>query len=128
MRRSKWPIAMAISAHRKAWRMRSPWYRACRRSRDDEPTWTAGKAGELKISATLTTRGLAPFGMRTCRPSGWAPTASSAPSMAMLFAHGNRPIGLKSAALNRAVEGSEVQQQMKAIYPAWIDPHSREMI
>jgi hypothetical protein len=47
----------------------------------------------------------------------------------MLFAHGHRPIGLKScAALNRAVEGSEVQQQMKAIYPAWIDPHSREMI
>jgi tripartite-type tricarboxylate transporter receptor subunit TctC len=95
------------------------------------PAWAAGKTGELKILATLTPGGLAPFGMPDV-PSiekfgadyiarvfyGYAVRASTPPDR----------IAKLREAFKKAVEDPEVQKQMTAIdlTPQWIDPKTYE--
>jgi tripartite-type tricarboxylate transporter receptor subunit TctC len=95
------------------------------------PAWTAGKSGELKILATLTPGGLAPFGMPN------VPTLEKlGADFIVRFFYGyavragtpaDRVEKLR-AAFKQAVEDPEVRQQMKAIdlTPVWIDPKTYE--
>jgi tripartite-type tricarboxylate transporter receptor subunit TctC len=97
------------------------------------PAWMAGKSGELKILATLTPGGLAPFGMPNVPTLeklgadyivrvfyGYAVRASTP---------ADRVEKLRSA-LKQAVQDPDVQQQMKGIdlTPQWIDPATFEAI
>jgi tripartite-type tricarboxylate transporter receptor subunit TctC len=91
------------------------------------PAWTAGKAGELKILATLTPGGLALFGMPgvpTLDKLGPAHVVRAFYGYAVRAATSPDRLAKLRAALNRAVEDPVVQQRMKTIdlTPVWIDP------
>ena len=95
------------------------------------PAWTAGKAGELKILATLTPGGLTPFGMPdvpTLEKLGADYIVRTFYGYAVRAQTPTDRLEKLRAALNRAVEDPDVQQQMKAIdlTPAWIDPKTYE--
>jgi tripartite-type tricarboxylate transporter receptor subunit TctC len=91
------------------------------------PAWTAGKAGELKILATLTPGGLAHFGMPdvpTLEKLGADYIVRTFYGYAVRVRTPPDRLEKLRAALNRAIEDPDVQQQMRAIdlTPAWIDP------
>jgi tripartite-type tricarboxylate transporter receptor subunit TctC len=95
------------------------------------PAWTAAKSGELKILATLTPGGLAPFGMPDI-PTFDKLGADFVPRQFYGYAvRGTTPpdrVAKLRAALRQAVEDPEVQAQMTKIdlTPVWIEPEAYE--
>jgi tripartite-type tricarboxylate transporter receptor subunit TctC len=95
------------------------------------PAWMAGKNGELKILATLTPGGLAPFGMPnvpTLEKLGADYIVRVFYGYAVRAATPTDRVEKLRDALKRAVQDPEVQQQMKTIdlTPEWIDPKTFE--
>jgi Tripartite tricarboxylate transporter family receptor len=82
------------------------------------PAWTAAKAGELKILATLTPGGLAPFGMPdvpTLEKLGADYIVRTFYGFAVRVRTPPDRLEKLRTALNRAAEDPDAQQQMKAI-------------
>ena len=97
------------------------------------PAWAAGKNGDLKILATLTPGGLAPFGMPnvpTFEKLGADYIVRVSYGYAVRAATPADRVEKLRAAFKAAVQDSEVQQQMRAIdlTPEWIDPKPFEAI
>jgi tripartite-type tricarboxylate transporter receptor subunit TctC len=95
------------------------------------PAWAAAKSGDLRILATLTPGGLAPFGMPEV-PTLDKLGADFVPRI--MYGYGVRAITPHDrvkqlrAVFKQAVEDQEVQTQMKKIdlTPEWIDPKTYE--
>jgi tripartite-type tricarboxylate transporter receptor subunit TctC len=95
------------------------------------PAWTAGKSGDLKILATLTPGGLAPFGMPhvpTFEKLGADYIVRMFYGYAMRAGTPSDRVEKLRAAFKQAVEDPEVQKQMREIdlTPVWIDPKTYE--
>lgn len=95
------------------------------------PAWAAAKSGELKVIATLTPGGLAPFGMPAI-PTLEKLGADYVPRMfygyAVRAATPADRVEKLRAAFKAAIEDPEVQGQMTRIdlTPVWIDPKTYE--